>query len=64
MAQTYEEPTTFEAMEREHKAGRVTPPPPPPKASVPARYGDPATSGLTHEVKPDGKNDLTIELKG
>lgn len=58
------EPTTFEEMEREHKAGRVSEPPPPPKLGVPARYGDPATSQLTKEVVSSGKNEFVIELKG
>lgn len=58
------EPTTFEEMEREHKAGKKPEPPPPPKLGVPARYGDPATSQLTEEVSPSGKNEFTIQLKG
>lgn len=63
-APVYKEPTTFEEMEREHKAGKKPEPPPPPKLGVPARYGDPATSQLTEEVKPTDKNEFTIQLKG
>jgi hypothetical protein len=58
------EPTTFEEMEKQHKAGPPAAPPPPPKLGVPARYGDTATSQLTEEVLPDVKNEFTIELKG
>jgi hypothetical protein len=58
------EPTTFEEMEKQHKAGLPATPPPPPKLGVPARYGDTATSQLTEEVLPDVKNEFKIELKG
>ncbi len=58
------EPTTFEEMEKQHKAGIQAAPPPPPKLGVPARYGDTATSQLTEEVEPDGKNEFVLELKG
>ncbi|WLD12567.1 carboxypeptidase-like regulatory domain-containing protein [Planctellipticum variicoloris] len=64
VAPTYKEPTTFEEMEKEHKAGVKPGPPPAPKLGVPARYGDPATSLLTEEVTPTGKNEFTIQLKG
>lgn len=58
------EPTTFEEMERDHKAGKTSEPPPAPKLGVPARYGDPATSQISEEIKPTGKNEFVIELKG
>jgi hypothetical protein len=63
VAVEHKEPTTFEEMERDHKAGRTAEPPPAPKLGVPARYGDPATSQLTEEVT-SGKNEFTIQLKG
>ena len=53
-----------EEMEKQHKAGIQAAPPPPPKLGVPARYGDTATSQLTEEVEPDGKNEFVLELKG
>ena len=58
------EPTTFEEMEKQHKAGIKPAPAAPPKLGVPARYGDPATSDLTEEVIPGETNDFTLELKG
>jgi hypothetical protein len=36
--------------------------PPKPLPKIPAKYGDPQTSGLTVVVK-EGKNEITIELK-
>ena len=51
-------------MEKQHKAGIQAAPPPPPQLGVPARYGDTATSQLTEEVEPDGKNEFVLELKG
>lgn len=63
-APTVKEPTTFEEMEKQHKAGITAAPPPPPKQGVPTRYGDPETSNLTEEVFPEGKNEFTIQLKG
>ncbi len=58
------EPTTFEEMEKQHKAGVKPAPAAPAKLGVPARYGDPATSDLTGEVVPGDKNEFILELKG
>jgi len=33
------------------------------KSAIPARYGNPDTSGLTQEVPPDGKSDIKIDLE-
>lgn len=35
---------------------------PPPKYLVPAKYGDPKTSGLKMMIPPEGRNDLDFEL--
>lgn len=40
------------------------PPAPPPKGpKIPTKYGSPSESGLDADVKPDGPNDFTFELK-
>ena len=58
------EATTFEEMERDHKAGRTPEPPPAPKLAIPGRYADPELSNLAEEVSASGKNEFVIQLKG
>jgi hypothetical protein len=36
---------------------------PKPKIKIPAKYGDPETSGLTQTVPPEGITDLKLDLK-
>jgi hypothetical protein len=36
---------------------------PKPKVKIPAKYGNPETSGLTQEIPEDGKTDIKIDLQ-
>lgn len=38
------------------------PPPPPPKVKIPAKFGDPAKSGIVIEVPAQGSDSLKVEL--
>ncbi|QDT54233.1 hypothetical protein Pan44_22610 [Caulifigura coniformis] len=55
-----EDPSYFD--EKSPNYGK-TPPPTKVKSLIPTKYARPESSGLSAEVKKDGPNDITIELK-
>lgn len=44
------------------EAGHEEQPTPPPKHLIPERYSDPEKSGLSQDIPPEGKKDITITI--